>query len=307
VHGLRSPRPATESCARLWLRNPGSFNESTDSSRQGNVSAVWGSVLGVALLITLNPVRLGVILLMVSRPRPLQNLLAFGAGNLIVGVPAVLVPLVVLHVTPMFRSFVEGLGTAAAVATVRHIQIGMGMLALSIAALMIARSVMRARSLTRRQRMHLPTPCTTSTLVLDSNSPTAISQLPGRAQNAATEGESAIRRLLGRANNAWENGSLWVALVWGLCSVPVDSLFVVAIIVASGARMGTQVSAAIAFVVGWLASVEVILISHLATPAKTEAALRLLHDWSRAHRRNLVVAIFAVVGVSGLARGMGIV
>ena len=173
---------------------------------------------------------------------------------------------------------------------------------LSIAALMIARSVTRPR-----QRAHLPTPGTTSTLVLDSNSPTAISQLPGRAQNAATEGESAIRRLLGRANNAWENGSLWVALVWGLCSVPVDSLFVVAIIVASGARIGTQVGAAIAFVVGWLASVEIVLISHLATPAKTQAALRLLHDWARAHRRNLVVAIFAVVGVSGLARGMGIV
>ena len=119
MHDLRSPRPATESCAG-WPRNLGSFNESTDSSQQGNVSAVWGSVLGVALLIALNPVRLGVILLMVSRPRPLQNLLAFGAGNLIVGVPAVLVPLVVLHVTPMFRSFVEGLGTAAAVATVRH-------------------------------------------------------------------------------------------------------------------------------------------------------------------------------------------
>ena len=287
--------------------NLGSFNEPTDSSQQGNVSAVWGSVLGVALLIALNPVRLGVILLMVSRPRPLQNLLAFGAGNLIVGVPAVLVPLVVLHVTPMFRSFVEGLATAAAVATVRHVQIGIGMLALSIAALMIARSVMRARSLTRRQRTHLPTPGTTSTLVLDSNSPTAISRLPGRAQNAATEGASAIRRLLGRANNAWENGSLWVALVWGLCSVPVDSLFVVAIIVASGARIGTQVSAAIAFVVGWLASVEIVLISHLATPAKTQAVLGLLHDWARAHRRNLVVAIFAVVGVSGLARGMGIV
>ena len=303
-----SPRPTTEFCARLWPRNLGSFNESIDGSQQGNVSAVWGSVLGVALLIALNPVRLGVILLMVSRPRPLQNLLAFGAGNLIVGIPAVLVPLVVLHVTPMFRSFVEGLGTAAAVATVRHVQIGMGMLALSIAALMVARSLMRARSLRRRQRTHLPTPGgTTSTLVLDSNSPTAISRLPGRAQNAATEDESAIRRLLGRANNAWENGSLWVALVWGLCSVPVDSLFVVAIIVASGARMGTQVSAAIAFVVGWLASVEIVLISHLATPAKTEAALGLLHDWARAHRRNLVVAIFAVVGVSGLARGMGIV
>jgi hypothetical protein len=113
--------------------------------------------------------------------------------------------------------------------------------------------------------------------------------------------------MIRRAHTAWENGSSWVALVWGICSVPVDSLFVVAIIVASGAAIGTQVSAAIAFVVGWLASVEIILVSYLATPAKTQAALGLLHDRAQTHRRKLLVAIFAVVGVSGMARGMGVV
>ena len=272
--------------------------------QQGRVPAVWSSVLGLALLLAVNPVRLGVILLMLSRPRPVQNLLAYWVGNLIAGVPYVLVPLMVLHLTPMSTLFRQGSAARGTVAnsTVGHIQIGVGVLALSIAALMTVRSLTRPR-----QRAHLPTPGTTSTLVLDSNTPTAISRPPGRAQNAATEGASAIRRLLASAHNAWENGSLWVALVWGLCSVPVDSLFIVAIIVASGAGIATQVGAAIAFVVGWLASVEIVLISHLATPAKTQAVLGLLHDWSRAHRRNLVVAIFAVVGVSGLARGMGIV
>ena len=124
-----------------------------------------------------------------------------------------------------------------------------------------------ARSLTRpRRRAQLPTPVgNTSTLVLDSNTPTVISRLLGRAQDAATEGGSAIRRLLGRAHNAWENGSLWVALVIGMGfggPAPDVALFVLAIIVASGAAIGTQVSAAIAFVVGVLAVVEITLVSH---------------------------------------------
>ena len=75
---------------------------------------------------------------------------------------------------------------------------------------------------------------------------------------------------------------------------------------ASGAAIGTQVSAAIAFVVGMLAVVEITLVSDLATPAKTQAVPRLLHDWARAHRRQVLVAIFAVVGVTLVANGMGI-
>jgi Sap, sulfolipid-1-addressing protein len=100
---------------------------------------------------------------------------------------------------------------------------------------------------------------------IDLRSPTVISRLLGRAQDAATEGGSAIRRLLGRAHNAWESGSLWVALVIGMGfgrPAPDVALFVLAIIVASGAAIGTQVSAAIAFVVGVLAVVEITLVSY---------------------------------------------
>ena len=86
----------------------------------------------------------------------------------------------------------------------------------------------------------------------DSNAPSAISQLLGDAQDEPTEGGSAIRRLLGRARNAWEDGSLWVAFVIGVLSAPppFTILFVLTTIMATGAAIGTQVGAAIAFVVG---------------------------------------------------------
>jgi hypothetical protein len=263
---------------------------------------VWSSVLALALLAALNPLRLGLALLVISRPRPAQNLLAFWVGCLIVSLSDLLVPLMALHFTPMFNSFVHDVGTPGTVAssTVRHIQIGGGVLALSIVVLLTLR-------FSARQRAHLPTPgANTSTLEPESNTSTATSRLLGRGQDAPMEGGSAIRRLLGRAHNAWENGSLWVAFVIGLVSGPSleGVVYVLAIIVPSGASTGTQVSAAIAFVVGMLAVVEITLAGYLVTPAKTQAFVQLLHDWARAHRRKVLVAMFAVVGVALVAQGM---
>jgi hypothetical protein len=250
-------------------------------------------VLGLALLATLNPARIGGVLLLISRPRPMQNLFAYWVGALTVTVPALLIALMVLHFTP-------NLPRLAASSTVRHIQIGIGVLALSIAAVMTVR-------FTARRRAHLPAPGgNTSTLALDSNSPTATSRQPGRAQDTPTEGGSAIRRLLGRAHNAWENGSLWVAFLFGLGTPPAPDaiLFVAAFIAASGAAIGAQVSAAIAYTFGMFAIIEITLASYLVTPAKTQAVLRVLHGWARAHRRKILVAMFAVVGVALVANGM---
>ena len=100
---------------------------------------------------------------------------------------------------------------------------------------------------------------------------------------------------------------MWVALVLGLASgTQADGvLYVLAIVVPSGATFGTQVSAAIAFVIGMLAVIEIMLASYLATPAKTQAVVGLLRNWAGAHHRKVLVAIFAVLGVSLVAKGMG--
>jgi uncharacterized membrane protein YhaH (DUF805 family) len=82
-------------------------------------------------------------------------------------------------------------------------------------------------------------------------------------------------------------------------------LLIIAIILASGAAMGTQVSAAIAFVVLTLAVEEVILASYLVTPGKTQVLVQRLHDWGLTHQRKILVAVVAVMGVSLAAHGMG--
>ncbi|MEA3092240.1 MAG: hypothetical protein QOJ04_3582 [Caballeronia sp.] len=287
---------STDECSRqrlnrAWLAK---FNSARFENQQtrayGRVAAMWGSVLVVTLLSALNPVRLALTLLMVSRPRPLQNLLAFWAGCLTGAIFAVVVPLALVHVTSMSDSFGQA---GAASSTVRHVKIGMGVLALSMAALMTAHSLTR-----RSQRAQL----------LDSNTPTAISRLLGREQHAPAEGGSAFRRLLRSVRSAWENGSLWIAYAIGLAfggPQPDVALFVVAIIVGSGAAIATQVISAIVYVVGMLAFIEIMVVGYIATPAKTQALLGRLHDWALAHRRQLMVAIFAVVGVALVANGMG--
>jgi hypothetical protein len=267
---------------------------------------MWSSLLALAVVGMLNPVRLGVTLLVSSQPRPLQNLLAYWVGSLTVSIPVLVVPLVVLHYTPAFGSFAQDWAAPESSSTVRYVQIGMGVLALSTAILITVPSV-------RRQWQPALVPASDSVLdsdsVLYSTSLPLISPRSGRGQDALTEGGSAIRRLLRHAQTAWANGSSWVSWVIGLSMGPAPDviLFSLAIIVASGASLSTQVVAAVMYVLGVLAIVEIILVTHLAAPAKAQAALVRLHDWAAAHRRQLLVAILTVVGLSMVAHGVGIV
>jgi hypothetical protein len=271
---------------------------------------MWSSVVVLALPIAFDPVRLGVNLLLISRPRPAQNLLVYWVGCVLASVLLLLVPILALHFTPMFSSFVHDLDspTTPASANLRHAEIVMGVLALSIAALMAVRFL-------ARQRAQLAVPAANaSTLVADSDTPNPISRLLDRGrvgQDAAAEGKSgsAIRRLLGRAGNAWESGSLWVALVIGFWAGPNPSLviFALATILASGAAIGTQIGAATVFIVETLAVVEVVLLSNLVAPTQTEALLRRLHDWARSYRRQILVAMLTLVGLALVAQGMRII
>src|SRR6201992_3098568 len=86
--------------------------------------AVWGSVLGLACLLAINPGLLALILLVISRPRPLQNLAVCWVGCLITNVPFVLVPLLIMHVMPVFRSTAQHLATAGPDSGARPLHLG---------------------------------------------------------------------------------------------------------------------------------------------------------------------------------------
>src|SRR5260370_19975860 len=102
---------------------------------------MWSSVAVLALPIALDPVRLGVNLLLISRPRPAQNLLVYWVGCVSASFVLLLIPLLVLHFTPMFSSFVHDMANPATTAssTARHVEIFFGVLVLAGAARVAAR------------------------------------------------------------------------------------------------------------------------------------------------------------------------
>ncbi|GBG40778.1 GAP family protein [Mycobacterium montefiorense] len=283
---------------------PKSRQQSDEASRV-LFPAMWGSVLLLTLLAALDPVRLGITLLLISRPRPVQNLLVYGMGGLTACIPTIVIPLTLLQVTHTFSSHSHDWANPASGSGVHYIQIGIAALMLSIALVLAVR--LRTRP---RQQAPQPTPDGhMPALLVDSTTPNPISRPKDQDRDPATEGGSTILRLRGRAQNAWANGSVWVAYLVGLFTggPPLDSLpFILAVVAASGAAIGTMASALVVFVVGMFAVVEIVFISHLAAPAKTQAVLQLLHDWALAHRQHVVVATFTLLGVSLAIRGFAI-
>jgi hypothetical protein len=259
---------------------------------------VWGSVLALALLGALNPIRLSLALLVISRPKPVPNLVAYWAGLLTVSVPALAVPLTVLHVTPAFNSF-ERPGSAAADAALRHVQLGVGALATAVAVFLAVRFWGR-----RPVRELVPAGDSDGSAAPRLDAPTAITRLLGETDEPT--GGKPLGRLARRIRRAWREGSYWVAFALGLVSGPSADgvLYVVAIIAPSGATLQTQLCAAMVFVAGSGAVVELVLIAYLVKPAMTERLVGALHDWARTHRRKVLVATFAVLGLALLSQGL---
>jgi hypothetical protein len=258
-------------------------------------------MLVVALLSGLNPVRLGITLLVISRPRPMRNLFVYWIGCLVASVLFLLLPLFLLHATPLLGSFADDLATPAtgASSTTRHVQIGLGVLVL------LSATVIMLRSLATSRRVKLPKAEDTSAMAVGSDSPTDASRL---VEDEPTADGSAIRRLLRRGRSAWENGAVWVSFVIGLYTGPgIDgAIYVLAIIVPSGATVAAQFGAAIMFVFVMLGIVEITLISRLVTPSKTYKVIQVLHDWTLAHGRKLLVGMLAVIGFAMLGQGLGV-
>jgi Sap, sulfolipid-1-addressing protein len=241
-----------------------------------------GTVLVLALMMATDPVRLGVTLLLISRPRPILNLLAYWLGAMLVGVTAAVVVLTMMR--DFAPTLLQNLSSLAATPVVRHAQIAFGVLALLLAALTTA-------GLPARLRLRVPVSVggDPSALLLQPSTPTGISQLLGRA-----------RGVLG-------GESLWVALAAGIGTGPAPLEYLVALtaILAMRGAIGTQISAAVVFNVVMLAVCEITLVSYLATPRRTLAIIDQLNSGVRTHRRRIVSLMIGVAGVCLVVTGSG--
>jgi Sap, sulfolipid-1-addressing protein len=236
---------------------------------------MWGTVVVLALVAMADPVRNGTAILLLSRRRPMRNLLAFWVGGI---ATAIVVGLCVLFVLRDFAlAVMQRVAFTAASASVGHIAIVIGVLALLIATALFA-----------YRRAPLSTSGDPSVMVQPPRTPAALSRLSPRARDAV------------------EGGHLWVAVVAGFGSAtPWEYLVALTAILASGAGAGAQVSAVVVFAVVAFAVAEIPLISYLAAAARTDVVMLQFHNWVRAHRRRILAVIVAVAGVFLLANGVG--
>jgi hypothetical protein len=236
---------------------------------------MWCTVLVLALVATLDPVRLGTSVALYSRPRPVRHLAAFWLGG--VTVTAVLALVVLVWLRDVASRVVHRVQLATASSTAGHIQIAMGALALVIAAL--------AFSLTPRQRARVGMPARSQLQLLTS---------------------TAIARLSTRAQDTPRTRSLWVPFLLGV-GLLTDFRYLLALsaIVAAGVATSTEITATAAFVLVSLAFIEIPLASQLAAPEKTGEVMSQVYAWVKARRNRVAAVIIALLGVFLMTTGMG--
>jgi hypothetical protein len=236
---------------------------------------MWGAVFFLSLVVAMDPVRVGITALLLSRPRPVANLFVFWLGGMTAGIAVSLIVLLLLRdlALPVLRVAISTISSP----TAAHIQVVIGVLAVLIAACFWA----------RRRAPAAVTGADGSGPLLHPNTETA----PGRLS---------IRERL-------EGGSLAMVFVAGLAlaTPPVEYLAMLITVLASRATVGAQVGAALMFTLVAFTVVEVPLIGYLTTPAKTLAVVRRLNEWIRARRQVIPSALIGVVGAVFLVTGMG--
>jgi hypothetical protein len=240
---------------------------------------MWSAVLALSLVAAIDPVRIGIVALLISRPRPMVNLLAFWLGGMVAGIAAALV--LVLFLRDLMLSALRVLLSVVSSPVAAHVQVAIGVFAVLIAGLIAARFWVRRRT-------HLPvTGGEPSVVVLEPDTRTGSDRLSIRGRLAS--------------------GSLAVAFIAGVvwATPPVEYLAAILAILASPAAVGAQVSAALTFTLVAFAVAEIPLISYLAMPAKTLAVVLRLHTWIIARRRAFLALVVGAFGALLLVTAMG--
>lgn len=238
---------------------------------------MWGTVLVIALVATADPVRLGMSVLLSSRPHPARSLLAFWLGGIATSI--ILAGGALFGLRDFTISVMHDLQHATASPAAGHVQVAMGLLALLVAALTVGFSPC--------QPARLSMPCAHSSH-LQALLATVISRLSTRAQNAMHSRPVGTPFLLG-------------------VGMLVDLRFLAAltIIAASGANAGTQIGAAVAYTLIALAFVELPLASQLAAPERAGRIVSAAHDQMKRRRPQVFAVVIALLGIFLMGSGLG--
>ena len=236
------------------------------------------AVLLLSLLAAIDPVRIGITALLIARPRPMLNLFAFWLGGIVAGISAAFAVLFFLR--DFTLAVMRAVDSATSNPITAYVQLSVGALALSAAALLIARSA---------ARQHPPVPAgagQSTVLLLEPDTSPASGRLSIRCRLA--------------------NGSISVAFIAGvaLATPPVEYMAAMLAIVATERAAPAQLAAALGFTVVAFTVVEVPLITYLTAPTQTMAVVRRVNAWISDRRQDIPVIVVSAMGFMLLVSGM---
>jgi len=237
--------------------------------------------------LAIDPLRLGFVVAVLSRRRPIVNLLAYWLGGMAAGVGVGLAVLILmrnvaLKATHSAVSTLADLRATVGIFTGGRLQITLGVVALlSVAGLSVYGRLRAARR----------------------------ARISGDESGVAVEprGPTLITKLGALTQNILQRDLIFSSFVFGLgsASPPVETLVLLTIIMASGAAIGTQFGAFVLYTVIVLAVIEIPLVCYLAAPDKTQAVMLRLQDAVRVHRRRIFQVAITIAGVGFLIQGIG--
>ncbi|UXA07072.1 GAP family protein [Mycobacterium sp. SMC-2] len=245
---------------------------------------MWITVLVLAGSVIFEPIRLSLVVLLLSRRRPLLQLLAFLCGGFTMSVGVGLVVLFLLRAAPVVGHF-----------SVAEVQIASGLVGLLIAVVLATRSSLRS----------LADPVSVGAAVGGDGG-------SGGVALAERPAPSGRRQVADRTRIVLGGDSLCVATVGGMgAALPsANYLGSLAAILASHAAPVAEVQALLAFNLVAFTVAEIPLIGYLAAPQKTRNLMAALQNWLRSRGRRDIAAWVAaggcfmlVLGVTSLGAG----
>lgn len=236
---------------------------------------MWITVLILAGSVIFEPIRLSLVVLLLSRKRPLLQLLVFLCGGLTMGSGAGLVVLFVLRSAPVVGDV-----------NLAQVQIASGLIALLLAAVLAANSLRHTH--VRRTSANPTARRDGGVSLLEETPPTGLAKLTGRAR-VFLQGDS--------LRVAWVSGL-------GAALPSANSMAAMATILASHTGPVTQVQAVVAYNLVAFAVAEIPLASYLLAHRRTRAFMIALQTWLRSRTQRDVAALIAAGGTLMLALGL---
>jgi hypothetical protein len=236
---------------------------------------MWTTVLILAGSVVFEPIRLGLVILLLNRRRPVLQLLVFWCGGLTMGVGLGLVLLFALRTAPVLGHL-----------RVAEVQIGCGLIALLIAV-----------ALQRNGSLANVSSRASSRATVGSRGGVALLDRPP---------ESGRHQLAERARCCLQADSLWFAGIGGLAAAlpSANYLGAMAAILASHAAPLAQAEALLAFNLTAFAVVEFLLIAYLAAPRRARAFAAAPQTWLRSRSRRDAATLVGAGGCFMLVLGL---